>query len=475
MQSSHDDEASRCGAGSESGIPNSNRRDFLRLSSLAALAAIGLKPQATPAIASAAVPRGLPQSLSSAQRSNAMPGRIIKLHEPLMGGHLATPSKEVIEQVVHSGVRVLTGQSGTGPAFESLFPGLTSTSKIVIKVNCIADYSANQGSFTRWETVRGIVSGLAQMLGYTYDISQVTIFDNHDLPGHGYAAAEFAFNGHTAQIMSGNNPGSYAPYGSYRLSNYIVNANYLINVPILKSHTDANNQITGALKNHYGSCNPSSLCGDITGMLTLNADAYIRNKTCLILTDVIRATYNGGPVDPPGYWNTFPEHTPNTLFFATDPVTSEYWGRNMINTERLTHGWAAKPCPWIEQASQAPYSLGVSDPALMTVVSLNATDVPTDTQATGELPFLLPNIPNPFREWTKIRFRMVRPGYAAVAIADVSGRLVRDLGGRDFPAGNAEVDWDGRDASGRGVAPGVYFARVRAGASSSSRAIVKAP
>jgi hypothetical protein len=475
MRDSRDEETGRPGAGGESVIPNANRRDFLRLSGLTALAAMAPRSPAATASSSPTDPRPLALSPVAAQRSNPMPGRIIKLREPLMGGHLTTPSKETVEQVVHTGVCVLTGQSSAGPAFESLFPGLTSTSKIAIKVNCIADYSANQGSFTRWETVRGIVSGLARMLDGTYDISQVTIFDNHDLPGHGYATTEFTFGGHTAQIKSGNSPSTYTPYGSYRLSSYIVNANYLINVPILKSHTDGNNQITISLKNHYGSCSPSSLCGDITGMLTINADAHIKTKTCLIVTDAIRATYNGGPVDPPGYWNTFPEHTPNTLFFTTDPVTNEYWGRDMINAERLTHGWAAKPCPWIEQASASPFSLGVSNPGLMTVISMNAADAPADPQTIAESPFLLPNVPNPFREGTKLRFRMVRPGYAVVAIADASGRLVRDLGGRAFPVGDAEVDWDGRDGSGRRIAPGVYFARIQTSATSSSRGIVKVP
>ena len=44
---------------------------------------------------------------------------------------------------------------------------------------------------------------------------------------------------------------------------------------------------------------------------------------------------------------------------------------------------------------------------------------------------------------------------------DVSGRLVRTLAERNFPAGEHHLTWDGRDDDGRLLARGVYFARVR--------------
>jgi hypothetical protein len=41
---------------------------------------------------------------------------------------------------------------------------------------------------------------------------------------------------------------------------------------------------------------------------------------------------------------------------------------------------------------------------------------------------------------------------------------VRELARGGFAAGDQSLNWDGRDASGRRVAPGVYFALVRVGA-----------
>lgn len=61
--------------------------------------------------------------------------------------------------------------------------------------------------------------------------------------------------------------------------------------------------------------------------------------------------------------------------------------------------------------------------------------------------------------------RVTLPTAAALSaeIYDVRGRRVRALHGGDRPAGLAALAWDGMDANGRAVAPGVYLARVTAG------------
>jgi hypothetical protein len=54
-------------------------------------------------------------------------------------------------------------------------------------------------------------------------------------------------------------------------------------------------------------------------------------------------------------------------------------------------------------------------------------------------------------------------GSAEVALYDVFGRRVRDLAGGTFGGSQQIIRWDGRDASGRPVAGGVYFLRLRSG------------
>jgi flagellar basal-body rod modification protein FlgD len=46
---------------------------------------------------------------------------------------------------------------------------------------------------------------------------------------------------------------------------------------------------------------------------------------------------------------------------------------------------------------------------------------------------------------------------------DARGRIVRTLQDATMPAGRYRLSWDGRDASGRSVAAGVYFLDVQAG------------
>jgi flagellar hook assembly protein FlgD len=50
-----------------------------------------------------------------------------------------------------------------------------------------------------------------------------------------------------------------------------------------------------------------------------------------------------------------------------------------------------------------------------------------------------------------------------VAVYDALGRRVQVLVDERTPAGRHTVQWNGRDASGRALASGLYFIRLRAG------------
>ncbi len=71
--------------------------------------------------------------------------------------------------------------------------------------------------------------------------------------------------------------------------------------------------------------------------------------------------------------------------------------------------------------------------------------------------------PNPFRGGTSLSFGLPEAGPVRLVIFDATGREVRTLVDGTYPAAAHRVVWDGRDLSGRTVAPGIYFARIRAG------------
>jgi hypothetical protein len=70
--------------------------------------------------------------------------------------------------------------------------------------------------------------------------------------------------------------------------------------------------------------------------------------------------------------------------------------------------------------------------------------------------------PNPFNPQTTVRFEVGAPEQVRVAVYDVSGRLVRVIADRLYPAGAASETWRGDDQRGAQVASGPYFVLVEA-------------
>jgi uncharacterized protein (DUF362 family) len=134
----------------------------------------------------------------------------------------------------------------------------------------------------------------------------------------------------------------------------------LINVPLIKDHRISG--VTCSMKNHFGSIiNPSDL------HLT-NADPYlahlniappIRDKTRLIVTDVLRAVYNGGPSDSPDRWRQ------NAVMVSTDTVAMDSVALAMIEEKRKEHGMSPIGERARYVATAAKVGLGTNDPARM--------------------------------------------------------------------------------------------------------------
>jgi hypothetical protein len=109
-----------------------------------------------------------------------------------------------------------------------------------------------------------------------------------------------------------------------------------------------------------------------------------------------------------------------------------------------------------------------------------ATLLPAGTLAveggTGALMFALaaPE-PNPAASGTTLRFALPRAGVAHLAIYDAAGRVVRVLLDGPQPAGDRAVPWNLRDAAGRTVGAGLYFARLTSGEGTRVRKLAVTP
>lgn len=77
--------------------------------------------------------------------------------------------------------------------------------------------------------------------------------------------------------------------------------------------------------------------------------------------------------------------------------------------------------------------------------------------------------PNPFNPSTTISYELPEAAPVTVVIYDVLGQQVRRLISQYNSAGRYSVQWDARDNQGRGVASGVYIAKVDAGTTTLSQ------
>ncbi|MDP3024650.1 MAG: T9SS type A sorting domain-containing protein [candidate division Zixibacteria bacterium] len=76
------------------------------------------------------------------------------------------------------------------------------------------------------------------------------------------------------------------------------------------------------------------------------------------------------------------------------------------------------------------------------------------------------NYPNPFNPTTKIQFRVGSlefgdPVHTTLKVYNILGQLVRTLVDEEKVPGNYEINWDGKDDSGKEVGSGIYFYQLK--------------
>ena len=82
--------------------------------------------------------------------------------------------------------------------------------------------------------------------------------------------------------------------------------------------------------------------------------------------------------------------------------------------------------------------------------------------------------PNPFNPSTTLRFELAAAADVRLTVYDLAGRRIATLTDATLPAGDHAAHWDGRDESGANVAAGVYLARLRTGATTTTSKLVLA-
>lgn len=262
-------------------------------------------------------------------------------------------NQNAVSAMVERGLIELTGQTSPANAWRVLLPNYQSGQKIAIKINCnsvsgFADVDEDIESTP--QPVNGVIAtlkaaGVQERDIWVYDAMRPIpdrIFNPiHQLfpavsfycakDGSGYLPSTRTFAAFTkGNAVQFHPPAGIPAPGEILLSDVVVNASYIINMPILKRHSLPG--VTLGFKHHFGSINhPSALHSYIqaqgganfsTGysvLVDLYKSPHIGPKTVISIADGLfgyRGSANGGPTP----WNTFGNKPPNSLFFSVDPV-----------------------------------------------------------------------------------------------------------------------------------------------------------
>ena len=354
------------------------RRDFFK-SLLAITAVLGLPPLER--VVSGERPEDAPFHSYLPQvtkdTSPAMSGRVVHVHSSAATnwdynhstyyGRTQTAevkgvNQSVVNEMMDRGITMLFGLSpeDVEEAWSRLLPGYTPGKIVAVKVNFNNSYQSTCSSTVTYidaiaQPMNALIRGLTQggvreqdiilydaIRSFSTRVYNELVFRNvqiHDWNGcRGHAST---WNSTDADaLVKFYPPGGGSP--SVRICDTLVEADYLINMPIMKGHPLAG--ITLGFKNHFGSTNNPSGMHEIVdtdygsidtynGLVDLFSNPHIRDKTVLTIGDAIygsRIKHN----TPPEPWNTFDNQSPCSLLLSTDPVAIDCVMHDLLKAER---------------------------------------------------------------------------------------------------------------------------------------------
>jgi uncharacterized protein (DUF362 family) len=236
--------------------------------------------------------------------------------------------------------------------FRTAWRSLFSTKDVIaIKVNCLA----GRGLSTTPQLVRIIVSQLEEV---GIPKKNIIVFDraNRDLQRAGFKidisnsgvrCAGNDYFGYYNQLIMHKSIGSM-------ISNVMVEADGVINIPVLKDHGIVG--MSGALKNFFGVIhNPNKYHLDVGNpyVADLCSHELIRSKTRLTICDALTAQYEAGPPFMPQF-----AVRENTLIISSDMVALDRIGWQRIEELRQAHD-----LPPLKEVGREPaYIFTAADP-----------------------------------------------------------------------------------------------------------------
>ena len=291
-------------------------------------------------------------------------------------------NQNVVNAMVDRGVQELTGTSSVAQAWRTLVPNYAPGKAIAIKVNFNNNLWCDscQTNCEDWtlksdaliHPINSVIRGLVQAYSnfnasdiWVYDATQgndpassgrkiplrfrqacqypgVRFFDIQKPWNNCNEIATYSSSDLRGVVVWRNPPNVPTP-PAMRLTDVLVNAAYVINMPIMRAHIYG---ITLGFKNHFGSLayveplhdwitawGPNYGGAAYNPLVDIYRNSNILDKTVLTIGDGLF----GNPVNnisKPVPWATFGSKAPNSLFFAADPVAIDCVMGDLLASER---------------------------------------------------------------------------------------------------------------------------------------------
>jgi uncharacterized protein (DUF362 family) len=329
-------------------------------------------------------PVGMPSGIN--------PGRVVWVHDATATtGHYDQYWTQVdqvkVDNMMEVSLKALAGERSGPAAVAKLFPcGAKCTGKkIAIKVNMNNVESSNSLDANS-QVVIALLKRLTQAqrgVFAPFNQSDITIFDaSRDMRRPFGDSVRAAFPRvklvNIGNVQMSNETFAFEhvckPSTSVTVPQLLKDADYIINMPLLKEHDDTNGA-TLTFKNLFGmSNNPLALhacltsSGNKDGLTAVYTASFTNNdgsatsisqKTKLIVGDGIFGdfTHNGQSITN---WSIFGNHSPNSLFLSQDPVAVDSVMYDVIMAQRGSFNNAGQQ--HLEAAAQrSAGSLGVHE------------------------------------------------------------------------------------------------------------------
>jgi uncharacterized protein (DUF362 family) len=353
----------------------------------------------------------------------------------------STVNYSLVKKAVDNCLMAMAGKTTLSDAVKVIFPGITSSSKVAIKINCL-----NTNVSPPFESVKALVTALRTVV----TASNIWLFDNQLWTTRKVDKAYGASNLDALGIWHGDDtygsPTVSAAGRSYYVSQRLKNANFGISFAALKPHQYYCGGISGVIKNMMGAVSSSSGSSygkpsgiHNNGCRTAFADLfrnYMNNKLQLYFMDMLYGTKH----ENYSSWTK----TVKRISMSASPSRLDAYMVQVLKSVGLTD-----------------YSPNTSVPAAVGPINYSLVNVTTAGieahQPSGDLAQskVLSASPNPLTSRTRITIQAEAHelGQSSLAVYDARGKLVEDLTSRVRQSGSRSILWN---AAGR--PSGVYRA-----------------